>query len=159
MSWAKTAAAALSVMLLVSCDHGTKHLAKTHLEGQGALEMLPGIFELRYAENTDTAFSLLHRHVDPEPRLWLLSALMVAGLLAIGAFVFTRWQVLSGLQRVGGLFVLGGALGNVIDRLARGYVIDFLHVRHWPVFNVADIAICIGGLLLLLGVPRQRVSA
>ena len=159
MRFAKISAAVLSVALLVSCDHGTKHLAKTHLEGQRALEMVPGIFELRYTENTDTAFSLLHRFVAPGPRHWLLSVMMVVAVLAIAAFVATRWRVLTSVQRAGGLIVLGGALGNVIDRLARGYVVDFLHVSYWPIFNVADVAICIGGLLLAFGASEQRASA
>jgi signal peptidase II len=159
MSWTKASAAVLSVVLLASCDHGTKHLAKTYLEGQRALPMLPGVFELRYVENTDTAFSLLHRVLDPEPRHWVLSLLMVGALLTIGTFVVKSWRALNGIQRAGGLFVLGGALGNVIDRLARGYVVDFLHVRHWPVFNVADVAICIGALLLAFGFAERRARA
>jgi signal peptidase II len=159
MRFVQVTAAVLSVVLLVSCDHGTKHLAKAHLEGQRAVQVVPGVFELRYAENTDTAFSLLHRFMDPEPRHWLLSALMVGALLAIATFVAWRWPALSGARRAGGLLVLGGALGNVIDRLARGYVIDFLHISYWPIFNVADVAICIGALLLVLGAREQRASA
>jgi signal peptidase II len=121
--------------------------------------MVPGVFELRYTENTDTAFSLLHRFVEPGPRHWLLSGMMIVAVLAIATFVATRWRVLTSVQRAGGLIVLGGALGNVIDRLARGYVVDFLHVSYWPVFNVADVAICIGGLLLAFGSSGQRASA
>lgn len=54
-----------TVLLLVGCDHGTKHLAKAHLEGKSAVQVLPGVFDLRYTENTDTAFSLLGRWVGP----------------------------------------------------------------------------------------------
>jgi signal peptidase II len=151
MRLAKVACALLSVALLVSCDHGTKHLAKAHLEGQGALQMVPGVFELRYAENTDSAFSLLHRFVDPQPRHWLLSGLMVVAVLAIAALVAMRWRSFAAAQRAGALMVLGGALGNALDRLARGYVVDFLHVSYWPIFNVADVAICVGALLFALG--------
>jgi len=159
MSLPKISAAVLSVLLLASCDHGTKHLAKVHLEGQRAVEVVPGVFELKYIENTDTAFSLLHRFVDPEPRHYLLSTLKVVVLLAIATFVVKRWKELGNVQRAGGLLVLGGALGNVVDRLARGYVVDFLHVRHWPVFNVADIAICFGALLVAFGLTGQRSVA
>jgi signal peptidase II len=156
MHLAKTAAGLLSVVLLVSCDHGTKHLAKLHLEGQRPVQMVPGVFELRYAENTDSAFSLLHHFVDPQPRLWLLSAAMVVALVAIVTFLAARWRALTATQRAGGLMVLGGALGNVIDRLARGYVVDFLHVSYWPIFNVADVAICMGALLLAMGAREHR---
>ncbi len=151
MRIAKFACALLSVALLVSCDHGTKHLAKTHLEGQGALEMVPGIFELRYAENTDSAFSLLHRFVDSEVRFWLLSALMVVAVLAIATFFAMRWRTFAVAQRAGALMVLGGALGNALDRLTRGYVVDFFHLSYWPIFNVADVAICVGALLFAFG--------
>jgi signal peptidase II len=157
---AKLSASALILLLLVSCDHGTKHLAKAHLEGRQPLEVVPGVFHLRYTENTDTAFSLLQNLIAPAPRFWILSALMIAAVITLVAFLAKYWPALSRVQRAGGLMILGGAFGNVSDRLARGYVVDFLHLQHWPVFNVADVAICVGGLLLALGAARQtRVPA
>ena len=63
-------------------------------------------------------------------------------------------------QHVGFAFVLAGALGNVVDRAVRGYVVDFIHVRHWPVFNVADSAITLGVVMLLAQMlARERHHA
>jgi signal peptidase II len=77
--------------------------------------------------------------------------LIVSGALAIIAMCALLLQRrITGWRRAGLLLVLAGALGNYIDRLARGYVVDFIHVTHWPVFNVADVLITLGGALLLV---------
>jgi signal peptidase II len=154
----KAASIAL-VLFMVSCDHGTKHLAKTHLEGRRAFELVPGVFDLRYIENTDSAFSLLGSVLAPEPRLvvlLVLKALAIAGLLT---YVLLRFRQLGAMERAGASLVLAGGIGNLTDRLLRGYVIDFLHLHHWPVFNAADIAISIGIGLLLLGSHRRLRAA
>jgi signal peptidase II len=139
------------VLLLVGCDHGTKHLAKEHLEGKAAVPLLPGVFDLRYTENTDTAFSLLGRWVEPHVRQPLLVGVKFAVVSALVAFLLWRWSRLRTFERAGALMALAGGVGNLIDRFARGYVIDFLHLRHWPVFNVADIVITLGVALLIVG--------
>jgi lipoprotein signal peptidase len=65
-------------------------------------------------------------------------------------FVGARWQKLAGWSRLGSVLVLAGGLGNLTDRLLRGYVIDFMHLHAWPVFNVADVAVCVGAPLVVL---------
>jgi signal peptidase II len=142
------------VLLLVGCDHGTKHLAKAHLEGKSAVQLVPGVFDLRYTENTDMAFSLLGSWVAPHVRHPLLVGVKFAVVSGLLAFLFLRWSRLRSWERVGALMTFAGGVGNLIDRFARGYVIDFLHLRHWPVFNVADIAITLGMVLLGLGMRR-----
>lgn len=139
------------VLLLVGCDHGTKHLAKAHLEGRSAVQLVPGVFDLRYTENTDMAFSLLGKWIGPETRQPLLVGMKFAVVTALLVYLLLRWSGLRGLERAGALLTLAGGVGNLIDRFARGYVIDFLHLRHWPVFNVADIAITVGVLLMAVG--------
>jgi len=134
---------------LFGCDHGTKHLAKAHLEGRSALELIPGVFDLRYTENTDTAFSLLGRVLEPDVRHVLLTVTASLAVLALAVFILRRFADLGTLQRLGAALVMGGALGNLSERVLRGYVIDFLHLHSWPVFNVADVAICLGAPLLL----------
>lgn len=142
---------------LFGCDHGTKHLAKVHLQGREALELIPGVFGLRYTENTDTAFSLLGELLSRETRHVLLVTLGGVALVAFLAVVVRRWAELGRWQRFGVVLVLGGGLGNLTDRVLRGYVIDFLHLHSWPVFNVADVAVCVGApLLLFFG---RRLSA
>lgn len=141
---------------LVGCDHATKYIAKGELESQPAQVVVDPIVNLRYVENTDVAFNLLS--FVPEavrfPLLLVLGAVAVASLLAL----LLRGRV-RGWQLVGLLLVSGGALGNYLDRLVRGYVVDFIHVRHWPVFNVADVLISVGFGLLLLQAGTARGQA
>jgi signal peptidase II len=88
----------------------------------------------------------------------LLSALSLAALLAI-AYYFVRLPPSARLPRVALALVLGGALGNLVDRIRLGYVVDFIHVywrQHaWPDFNVADSAITVGVVLLILDILRE----
>jgi signal peptidase II len=135
---------------LFGCDHGTKHLAKVHLEGSRSIELIPGVFDLKYTENTDTAFSLLGSLLGPSERYVLLSVLGSLALLVFVTFVASRWSQLGGWSRLGAVLVLAGGLGNLTDRLLRGYVIDFMHLHAWPVFNVADVALCVGFPLVVL---------
>lgn len=136
---------------LFGCDHGTKHLAKVHLEGNRGIELIPGVFDLKYTENTDTAFSLLGKLLEPNERYVLISTMGSLALLAFAVLVVSRWNRLGGWTRLGSVLVLGGGLGNLTDRLLRGYVIDFMHLHAWPVFNVADVAVCVGAFAVLLG--------
>ena len=122
-------------------------------------------FRLRYAENEGAAFGLF-RTLPPGVRGPLFHVVSIGAVVLI-AFYFPRltgdpkekWA-LYGLP-----FILSGAVGNYIDRLARGFVIDFLEAHWfdkaaWPSFNVADTAICIGvGMLLLDGFVRKEKKA
>jgi signal peptidase II len=142
-----------TIFMIISLvlDQWTKVLARTHLRPRiGAKVIIEGYFDLRYAENPGVAFSMLQNISGG--RVWLT-------LLAIGAFILvlyylrktplenTRLHVALGL-------VGGGAIGNLIDRVAYGKVTDFIvwkvGVHEWPAFNIADAALCIGvGLMVL----------
>lgn len=135
---------------VTGCDHATKRLAASEL-GSRALGVWPHVLELRVAHNTDTAFSLLGNSVSPHARWLLLSVLASAVTLGALVFIVRRWKELSPMARVGGALLVGGGLGNVYDRLVTGHVIDFIHVEHWPIFNVADIAVTLGVLVLVWG--------
>jgi signal peptidase II len=137
---------------LVGCDHVTKALAKSELEAQPARAVLEPVLQLRYVENTDVAFNLL-RWIPPDVRSPLLIVSGALAIIAVCALLLQRR--VTGWRRAGLLLVLAGALGNYIDRLARGYVVDFIHVTHWPVFNVADVLITVGGALLLVQALRR----
>ncbi len=143
---------AFSVLLfgVVGCDHATKHVAEAALAARAPLQLVPGVLDLSYAPNTDTAFSLLGHLMLPGARLVLLLVVSTLATLAVTALVVRRWKHSSRLERVAGALLLGGAIGNVADRAWRGQVIDFIHVEHWPVFNVADVAICVGVALLAI---------
>lgn len=133
---------------LVGCDHVTKALAKSELQARPAQALIEPLLKLRYVENTDVAFNLL-RWVPLNVREPLLLATGALAILAVGALLLSARS--TGSTRAGLLLVLAGALGNYADRVWRGYVVDFIHVTHWPVFNVADVLIVVGGALLLSG--------
>lgn len=142
---------------LVGCDHATKLAAKAHLEGRPSVELAPGIFDLRYVENYDVGFSLL-RGVPENVRLPLIITLGIASMALVAwhwrrTAQAARWPQTSHAAHA---LVLAGAAGNLLDRLARGYVVDFLHLEHWPVFNLADVFIVAGAGLLLLAHRPER---
>ena len=116
--------------------------------------IVPGFWQHRYVENPGAAWGLLSRVSES----WRLPFFHVISLLAVGIIVafYRRLEADQRLMAVALSLVLGGALGNYLDRLVRGYVIDFVdwHWKnspslHWPTFNVADAAICVGVLLML----------
>jgi signal peptidase II len=140
---------------LVGCDHATKLAAKSQLEAAPPAQLIESVLALTYVENRDVAFNLL-RWIPTHVRAPLL---LVNGAVAIVALsvLFRRWRV-RGAARVGLLLILAGAIGNYLDRVLRGYVVDFIHVRYWPVFNVADVLLTLGMGLLLLQAFRQRAE-
>lgn len=146
----------LLTLSLFGCDHATKVAAESSLAGAG-VDLVSGVLELRYVPNRDTAFGMFHTLGVPHTPGVLVAVASVAVLAVVGMWIAQRKRA-SRAQHVGFALVLAGALGNVVDRAVRGYVVDFIHVTRWPVFNVADIAVVAGGLLLLLcaWVPRLR---
>ena len=115
---------------------------------KGSVTLIPGVLALTYAENTGMAFSLF------SGRSWLLG-LVSAGCILIGWLVLRRCR-LGRLSRTAAMLMLGGAVGNMADRLLRGYVVDMFEVLFvdFAIFNVADAALTVGtalmGLSLLL---------
>lgn len=106
-----------------------------------SIAVVPGVFHLTYTRNTGAAFSLFQGGSD-----WLagVSLVIAAGVVL---FALRQGRGRPWLQVALGL-VLGGALGNLVDRLSRGWVVDFLDFRVWPVFNLADSSVVVGTLLL-----------
>ncbi len=146
---------------LVGCDHTTKHLAVTHLRDAAPTPIVPGMVELSYTENRDMAFSLLGGLTTPATRYPFLVAAKLLGVLVAAGLLVTRWRRSGWLEKAGLTMLMAGALGNLIDRVVRGFVVDFIHVTYWPVFNVADVAICVGVAMLLWAgyrSPGRRAS-
>ncbi|AKV04251.1 Lipoprotein signal peptidase [Labilithrix luteola] len=106
--------------------------------------------ELRYAQNPDIAFSAL-RLLGVRPPAGALAAGAIALLVVVAVLWVASRRKLSLAQHGGFAMVAAGAIGNVLDRVANGYVVDFIHVTRWPIFNVADIVIVFGVLLLAFG--------
>ena len=110
--------------------------------GDARLVLLPGVVGLRYAENTGMAFSLL------SGRPWLLGVLSAA-LIVLGALALRRYR-LGTLPSVAAMLMLGGAAGNMLDRLLRGYVVDMVETLfiQFPIFNLADACLTVGCVLM-----------
>lgn len=143
------------LLLLVGCDHVSKGVVKAELETGGAREVIDGLVSLRYVENTDIAFNLL-RWVPETIRFPALVVLGAVAVLSLG-YLLLRAREKASLPLFALLLVTAGAVGNYADRVVRGYVVDFVHLKHWPVFNVADVYITLGyaGLAWALLVKRR----
>jgi signal peptidase II len=136
-------------------DRVTKALAESRLQGNPPIELIPGVLQLRFTTNPGGAFGLFGN----------LSILFVLfSVVVIGVVVLASRSLPGRAAAVGLGLVLGGAVGNLTDRLVRGEglrgeVVDFIDLHVWPVFNVADSAIVTGALLLLiLGLRREGAA-
>jgi signal peptidase II len=140
---------ALLVFLL---DRWTKHLVAAHIAMYTHIQIIPGFFRLTHTENTGAAFSLFADSTSP----WKAAMLIAFSLFAMVVVSILLWRQPRALTMTGIALslILGGAVGNLWDRLARGRVIDFLllYIKRyqWPVFNLADSAIVVGASLLVL---------
>ena len=139
--------------LLVGCDHATKFAAKSDLQGEQPHELIGGFLDLRYVENTDVAFNLL-RWIPESTRAPILVIIGGVAVLCLGLVVLSRSRFSR--TKLALLLVTAGAVGNYLDRILRGYVVDFVHVEHWPVFNVADIYVTLGVALLAISMLTDR---
>ncbi len=143
--------ALLSLAVLVA-DQWTKHLAELHLLGAPALSLIPGFLDLIYVRNSGVAFGLFAAGSS----LAGVVVLTALGLLAFSLvlFYFLKTPVSNRTVLVALALILGGAVGNLVDRVMRGSVTDFIDVyvasHHWPTFNAADSAITIGITLMAI---------
>jgi signal peptidase II len=126
-------------------DQWTNHLVERHLSTHSpSLALLPGVY-LTHVKNPGTAFGLLGYGGN---YLAVVAILAVVFIVAYWAYLRRRPRPPSIWLLCGLAMPLGGALGNLLDRLRLGYVTDFVDLRFWPVFNVADSAITIGACLV-----------
>lgn len=136
-------------LLAVVLDQASKLAIADSMHLYESIEIIP-FFKLTYVHNTGAAFSFLSEAGGWQR--WFFAGLAVVISVAIAVWL-TRLQKHETLLAVALALILGGAVGNLIDRLAYGYVIDFLDVYygtwHWPAFNIADSAITVGVLLML----------
>jgi signal peptidase II len=145
---------AFAVLLL---DRITKWAIAQTISLEDAVNIIPGFFRLTHLENTGAAFSLFADSPSPF-RTTLLIAFSVAALAVVSVLLWKDRSVFhSGTLALS--LILGGAVGNLWDRVSDGKVTDFLDfyigAHHWPPFNVADSAIVIGALLLFLRMIRN----
>lgn len=129
-------------LIIIAADQASKWLVRMWLAPGQSLPILRSILHLTYVQNTGAAFGLFRGYAT----VFVLLSVAVAGWIVTELLA----QRDAGRLTVFSLsLVLGGAIGNVIDRVRFGYVVDFIDLRVWPVFNIADSAITVGVTLLL----------
>jgi signal peptidase II len=144
-----------AILLAVLADQFTKAAALSALSPGNPVAVLPGV-NLTLGFNTGASFGVLGGMMAGRPLLMV--ALTGAITLAIAVMAF---RARHGLERMGLALIVGGALGNIADRLRQGKVTDFIDLYwrdwHWPAFNVADVAITLGALCILIAaLPFRR---
>lgn len=135
----------LTVILLIALDQGTKLWAAKSLERIGEIPIIEGVFNLRYVENTGAAFSIL------QGKTALLTIIPIIACVVI-IYVLISKKIKSKLGTWGIALILAGAVGNLIDRVLRGAVVDMFDFEliNFPVFNVADICVTVGAVLFFI---------
>ncbi len=148
-------AVSLAVLLL---DQWTKGIVTRAFDVHQSRTLVAGLFDITYVRNSGAAFGLF-ASVDSSIKAILLNSVAVLVFLVVSAYALRSSHRSVRLQ-LGFALILGGAVGNLLDRVRFGYVVDFLDFsisgHHWPAFNVADSAICIGVGLLFLDMLRNE---
>jgi signal peptidase II len=145
---------------IVGADQMSKALVRANFELHDSVELIPGLFNLTRVHNYGAAFGLMNR-VDFPLKTALLSAVAAAALVALTIYA-SRLPAHQRFARGGLALIVGGAAGNLIDRLGSGYVVDFVDVYwrgwHFWAFNVADAAITVGVAFMILDLLNVRTS-
>ena len=142
---------------VVVLDQAAKALVDRYLELHESHSIVDGLARLTYVQNRGAAFGILS-DADLPYQSVLFSAVSIIALGAIAVYAWTL-PITSRLPRAALALIMGGAVGNLLDRVRLGYVIDYVDVywgrHHWPAFNVADSAISVGVALLVLDILRN----
>lgn len=137
----------LGLAVLIFLDQWTKHLALVHLAGKEPISLIDGVLELRYLENRGAAFGILQN------QLWFF-ILLWAVFMVFAIWVFFRIPKTKKYIPLHIILLLmcAGGIGNVIDRIMRRFVVDFIYISliDFPIFNVADIYVVVSCILLLI---------
>jgi signal peptidase II len=145
--------------LVVVLDRITKHIVTVQLPNGQAHTVIPGIFRISDVHNTGAAFSMFAENASPVTVRNILIAFSVVAVIILFGMLWRVGRYLT-VTSFALALILGGAFGNLYDRVRYHYVIDFLEVHivhyHWPDFNVADSCIVIGACLLLIEIFRPQ---
>lgn len=137
-------------VIIILLDQITKIMAINYLKTSSPYIIIDNFFQLNYVENYGAAFGILQN------KKMFFIIITLAVILAITVFLVKNYYQMNNFMRIGLGMLLGGAIGNFIDRVRLGYVVDFISFRlinryDFPVFNIADVFIVVGtGLILLL---------
>lgn len=130
-------------VFVLGLDQWSKYLVRASMQMGESIPIIDSIFHLTYIENEGVAFGLFSGHTN--------IFVLVSILVLIGLLIFV-WKESSQslLLHYGAALVVSGALGNIIDRAMKASVTDMFDFHIWPIFNIADIAVCVGFVLLVL---------
>ncbi len=146
-TWKRVLVALISFIFLILFDQWTKSLAVAHLMNQEPFILIDGVFQLRYLENKGAAFGMM----QGQQTFFIIMALLA---LAAITYIYFKlpWEKRFHPLRAVVLFIAGGAVGNLIDRVMLGYVVDFFYFEliDFPIFNVADIYVTCATVILAL---------
>lgn len=145
----------LVIIFVVLFDQITKYFAKLYLLDGPKVEMIPHVISLQYHENEGAAWGMLADH------RWVFMSLSTIAILAIIAFlIWTRKQNNPLFLNLSLCFFAGGGIGNMIDRIFLGYVVDFLNFEFidFPIFNIADSFISIGAVFIVIYLVLDFIS-
>ncbi|MCL5985935.1 MAG: signal peptidase II [Actinobacteria bacterium] len=141
----------LICFIIIGLDQFTKMLVKKYIPLGGTIDVWQGVFDLTHTTNTGVAFGLLQNRQ---------SFVLFSSIIAIVLIVLFLFKIQHNMLSIFGLgLTLGGALGNMIDRIFLGKVTDFLNFAYWPTFNVADSAVVVGFFLLALFLIRGPANS
>ncbi|OIN96617.1 signal peptidase II [Candidatus Desantisbacteria bacterium CG1_02_38_46] len=130
------------MVLIVIADQFSKYLVSKNIALNSSVPVIENVFHITFVKNQGMAFGLFQKGNLP---FILFSAVFIAALV-----VFSKKFIERFYSKVGFSLVLAGAVGNFVDRIKHGYIIDFLDFRIWPVFNLSDAALCIGVIFLCI---------
>ena len=145
----------LIIVFITIFDQISKYLVNTNIKDSAAIQIIPGILSFRYHENKGAAWGMLADH------RWVFMVISTIAIIAIITYlIFSRKKNDSVIFRISLCFFAGGGIGNMIDRVAMGYVIDFLRFDFidFPIFNVADSFITIGAGLMIISLIFDFIS-
>jgi len=151
----------LIALLVVLLDRGTKWIVAKDISLHDGIQVIPGFFRITHVENRGAAFGLF----ADSPAQWKIAMLVlfsIVALVVVSALLWRNSHVMT-TTGVGLALILGGAVGNLWDRLLNGRVVDFLLFYvgqyQWPAFNVADGAIVVGAGLLVIEILFAKTPA
>ena len=142
----------LAIVAFVYLDQMTKYLAVIFLKGEPSFPIIKEVIHFTYVENRGAAFGMLKDH------RWVFMVVSTVAILALIAYLILHRKE-SVLQSVALSMLIGGGIGNMIDRIGLGYVVDFIDFTliDFAVFNVADSFVCVGVGLLLLYLIKSMI--
>ncbi|NMB27607.1 MAG: signal peptidase II [Tissierellia bacterium] len=148
----------LITILIIVLDQVSKYVAVKYLKGNSPYIIIKNFFQLHYVENYGAAFGILQNR---KIFFVIITSIVIVGIIF---FLVKSSYGLNRMMEIALVILLGGSIGNLIDRIRLGYVVDFISVKFgkgydFPVFNIADMAIVIGTFLIMVMILLNRYEA